>query len=103
MMNERPGTIPATAQSHPRRPPAHQSVSLRHSPLASSKRKAKASTTTQSSPNLASDKANPPSSVSPQLLSNKTSSGESSDAGQWFEKTNNTASHGKSSFVDSES
>jgi hypothetical protein len=98
MMNERPGTIPAAAQSHPRRPPAHRSVSLRHSPPASSKRKVKASTTTQSSPNLASDKANPP-----QLLSNKTSSGESSDAGQWFEKTNNTASHGKSSFVDSES
>ncbi|CAN9396925.1 unnamed protein product [Alternaria alternata] len=102
MMNERPGTIPAAARPHPRRPPAHQSVSLRHSPPASSKRKAKASTTTQSSPNLASDKANPPSSVSPQLLSNKTSSGESSDAGQWFEKTNNTASHGKSSFVDNE-
>ena len=102
MMNERPGSIPVAAQSHPRRPPAHQSVSLRHSPHAS-KRKVKASTTTQSSPNLASDKANPPSSVSPQLLSNKTSSGESSDAGQWFEKTNNTASHGKSSFVDSES
>ncbi|CAN9451880.1 unnamed protein product [Alternaria alternata] len=98
-MNERPGSIPAAAQSHPRRPPAHQSVSLRHSPH-NSKRKVKASTTTQSSPNLASDKANPPSSVSPQLLSNKTSSGESSDAGQWFEKTNNTASHGKSSFVD---
>ncbi|CAN9408595.1 unnamed protein product [Alternaria sp. RS040] len=102
-MNERPGTIPAAMQSHPRRPPAHRSVSLRHSPPASSKRKVKASTTTQSSPNLASDKANPPSSVSPQLLSNKTSSGESSDVGQWFEKTNNnTASHGKSSFVDNE-
>ncbi|KAB2098717.1 hypothetical protein AG0111_0g13044 [Alternaria gaisen] len=101
MMNERPGTIPATAPSHPRRPPAHRSVSLRHSPPAS-KRNAKAPATTQSSPNLASDKANPPSSVSPQLLSNKASSGESSDAGQWFEKTNNTASHGKSSFVDNE-
>ncbi|KAL1793843.1 hypothetical protein ACET3X_007264 [Alternaria dauci] len=105
-MNERPGTIPAAVHHahHPRRPPAHQSVSLRHSPPAA-KRKPKASTTTttQSSPNLASDKANPPSSVSPQLLSNKTSSGESSDAGQWFEKTNNnTASRAKSSFVDNE-
>jgi hypothetical protein len=80
-------------------------VSLRHSPPSPSKskqHKAKESTTTQSSPTLASDKANPPSSVSPQLLSVKTSSGESSDAGQWFEKTNNTASQGKSSFVDNE-
>jgi hypothetical protein len=51
---------------------------------------------------LASDKTNPPSSASPQFLSNKNSSGESSDAGQWFEKTNNTASQSKSSFVNSE-
>jgi hypothetical protein len=51
---------------------------------------------------LASDKPNLSSSVSPQFLSNKNSSGESSDAGQWFEKTNNTASQSKSSFIDSE-
>jgi hypothetical protein len=50
---------------------------------------------------LASDKANPPLSASPQLLSNKNSSGESSDAGQWFEKANNTASQSKFS-IDSE-
>jgi len=93
------------ARSHPRRPPAHRSVSLRHSPPPKpqpSRREPKKAPTAETSPTLASDKANPPSSVSPQLLSNKTSSGESSDAGQWFEKTNNTASQGKSSFVDSE-
>ncbi|KAG9190025.1 hypothetical protein G6011_08113 [Alternaria panax] len=102
-MNERPGTIPAAVRHNPRRPPAHKSVSLRHSPPPSHpKRKQTGSTASQSSPTLASDKANPPSSVSPQLLSNKTSSGESSDAGQWFEKTNNTASQGKPSFVDNE-
>jgi len=104
-MNDRPGTIPMAARSHPRRPPAHRSVSLRHSPPPKqqpSRREPKKAPTAETSPTLASDKANPPSSVSPQLLSNKTSSGESSDAGQWFEKTNNTASQGKSSFVDSE-
>ncbi|KAI4612384.1 uncharacterized protein J4E87_010285 [Alternaria ethzedia] len=104
-MNDRPGTIPMAARSHPRRPPAHRSVSLRHSPPPKpqpSGREPKKAPTAETSPTLASDKANPPSSVSPQLLSNKTSSGESSDAGQWFEKTNNTASQGKSAFVDNE-
>jgi hypothetical protein len=43
-----------------------------------------------SSPNFgASDRANPPSSVSPQVQSNNHSSGESSDAGKWFENSNN--------------
>ncbi|RAR09100.1 frequency clock protein [Stemphylium lycopersici] len=102
-MNEPPGTIPKAIRSHPRRPPAHKSVSLRHSPPPPSVLgfQAKEQPTTRSSPTLASDKANPPSSVSPQLHSNKNSSGESSDAGQWFEKTNNRASQSKASFVDS--
>lgn len=44
-----------------------------------------------SSPNAgASDQANPPSTISPKFnKSTKNSSGESSDAGKWFEKTNN--------------
>ncbi|KAL5392754.1 hypothetical protein DPSP01_000454 [Paraphaeosphaeria sporulosa] len=95
-MDDPPGTIPQERQTpHPRRPPAHQSVSLRHSPPASGV-PPKAPTfynpqaTAVSSPNVgASDKANPPSSVSPQVKSNKNSSGESSDAGKWFENTNN--------------
>ncbi|KAF9733290.1 hypothetical protein PMIN06_008762 [Paraphaeosphaeria minitans] len=95
-MDDPPGTIPQQRQApHPRRPPAHQSVSLRHSPPANGV-PPKAPTfynpqaTTVSSPNVgASDKANPPSSVSPQVKSNKNSSGESSDAGKWFENTNN--------------
>lgn len=57
--------------------------------------------TALSSPNLASDKANPPS-VSPKLLSNKHSSGESSDAGRWFETTNNNAKQSDPSFAGSE-
>jgi hypothetical protein len=102
-MNEPPGTIPPPTQNHPRRPPAHKSVSLRHSPPASGPTwRVAQQASTLSSPTLASDKANPPSSVSPQFLSNKHSSGESSDAGQWFEKTNNKASQSKGSFVDSE-
>ncbi|KAJ4303736.1 hypothetical protein N0V90_002637 [Kalmusia sp. IMI 367209] len=97
-MNDLPGTIPPLRPTpHPRRPPAHKSVSLRHSPPASGL-PAKAPTfyhpqgTTASSPNApASDKANPPtnSSASPRFQSNKHSSGESSDAGKWFENTNN--------------
>ncbi|RMZ72074.1 frequency clock [Pyrenophora seminiperda CCB06] len=103
MMNESRGAIQKTTQVHPRRPPAHKSVSLRHSPPpAASKHQSREHYTARSSPTLASDRANPPSSASPQLLSNKNSSGESSDAGQWFEKTNNKASQSKSSFVDNE-
>jgi hypothetical protein len=104
-MHDPPGTIPPEAvQLHPRRVPAHKSVSLRHSPpavRALSKAAVERQTTTLSSPNLASDKANPPS-VSPQLLSNKHSSGESSDAGRWFENTNNNAHQSSASFVDSQ-
>ncbi|EMD66168.1 hypothetical protein COCSADRAFT_84809 [Bipolaris sorokiniana ND90Pr] len=102
-MNDPPGTIPKPVMNHPRRPPAHKSVSLRHSPPASaSGLRSKERNTSRSSPTLASDKANPPSSVSPQLTSLKNSSGESSDAGQWFEKTNNSAKQSQSTFVDNE-
>lgn len=95
-MGDTPGTVPPERQTHhPRRPPAHQSVSLRHSPPTTGA-PPKAPTfyhpqgTAVSSPNVgASDKANPPSSISPQIQSNKNSSGESSDAGKWFENTNN--------------
>lgn len=108
-MNERPGTIPGTAISHnPRRPPAHKSVSLRHSPPAKLQHAAskvavgRQSTTLSASPNApASDKANPPSSISPRLYLNNHSSGESSDAAGWFERTNNDASH-DASFIDND-
>ncbi|KAF2268630.1 hypothetical protein CC78DRAFT_379457 [Lojkania enalia] len=90
---------------HPRRPPAHKSVSLRHSPpaaLSSKPLKVHAGATSLSSPNApASDKANPPSTVSSNLIVNKHSSGESSDAGKWFENTNN-AVQSNTSFVDND-
>ncbi|KAF2996495.1 hypothetical protein E8E13_005473 [Curvularia kusanoi] len=125
-MDERPGTVPGLGHGsqsiHPRRPPAHKSVSLRHSPpsklrqaastvaasAAASAVAATATTTAPQSTNLstspnapASDKANPPSSVSPRLHLNNHSSGESSDAAGWFERTNNDASH-DASFVDTD-
>lgn len=99
-----PGT--AHAQRHPRRPLAHQSVSLRHSPPAADSRcktRAQHQPTGASSPNPASDTANPPSSVSPKLSSSKkNSSGESSDAGKWFESTNNDAKQSQGAFVDND-
>jgi hypothetical protein len=106
-MNNPPGTIPGRRSHHPRRPPAHQSVSLRHSPPTSeSLHKAsqyRPQATTLSSPNgPASDKANPPSTISPRLANtNKQDSGESSDAGKWFENTNNNAVQSHTSLIDS--
>ncbi|KAF2477858.1 uncharacterized protein BDR25DRAFT_250173 [Lindgomyces ingoldianus] len=103
-MNETPGSVPRLA-SHPRRPPAHKSVSLRHSPPADRPHKGSRhlpQSTPQSSPNgPASDKANPPSTVSP-IVTHKQSSGESSDAGKWFENTNNNAAQSNPSFVDND-
>ncbi|KAH5257327.1 hypothetical protein HBI72_123060 [Parastagonospora nodorum] len=104
-MHDPPGTIPPeAARLHPRRIPAHRSVSLRHSPPASrvdNKVAVERQATALSSPNAASDKANPPS-VSPHLQSNKYSSGESSDAGRWFEITNNNARQSGASAVDND-
>ncbi|KAF2845191.1 frequency clock protein-like protein [Plenodomus tracheiphilus IPT5] len=100
-MNDPPRPAPMSAHQHPRRPPAHQSVSLRHSPPAPrtrSKPRNPRKPPTASSPNTASDKANPPSSVSPKLLSNALSSGESSDAAAWFESTNKHALQSTASF-----
>ncbi|KAJ4332675.1 hypothetical protein N0V95_009606 [Ascochyta clinopodiicola] len=90
-MDERLGTPPRSSTAHhPRRPPAHQSVSLRHSPPAKLPSAASTLGAARSSPNgIASDKANPPSTVSPRLQLNSNSSGESSDAAGWFESTNN--------------
>ncbi|KAF1937500.1 hypothetical protein EJ02DRAFT_54216 [Clathrospora elynae] len=74
---------------NPRRPPAHQSVSLRQSP-------------DRSSPTLASDRANPPSTTSLRLLSSKYSSAESSDTGRWFDTTNHNVERSNPAFVDNE-
>ncbi|KAL6707846.1 hypothetical protein ACN47E_003746 [Coniothyrium glycines] len=105
-MYDPPGTVPrSSSQHHPRRPPAHRSVSLRHSPppdRTASNRRIQRQSTALSSPNPASDRANPPSSLSPKLHNNKQSSGESSDAGRWFETTNNNAKQSNASFTDND-
>ncbi|KAF2240820.1 hypothetical protein BU26DRAFT_404472, partial [Trematosphaeria pertusa] len=105
-MNRPPGTV-SRETPHPRRPPAHKSVSLRHSPPVPGRPPAAPTfyqpLTSLSSPNApASDKANPPSSASTKVQSNKLSSGESSDAGKWFENTNNNAVQSNASFADNE-
>ncbi|KAF1848297.1 uncharacterized protein K460DRAFT_260932, partial [Cucurbitaria berberidis CBS 394.84] len=103
-MNDPPGTIPSSTsvQQHPRRPPPHKSVSLRHS-LSTSGASSKGAIKHQlNTHNPATDKAYPSSSVSPIVLSNKISSGESSDAGGWFETTNNNAKQNDASFVDND-
>ncbi|KAF2639919.1 hypothetical protein P280DRAFT_452167 [Massarina eburnea CBS 473.64] len=110
-MNPLPDTVPLPEEvqpkSHPRRRPAHRSVSLRHS-LSATGLPPKAPTFHQpeasppESPSAtASDKANPPSTLSPRFLSNRHSSGESSDAGKWFESSNTNALQSNASFADS--
>lgn len=90
---------------HSRRPPAHKSVSLLHSP---GKRKyvddladPRLSRTSSNVPS--SDRANPPSPGSSKPGTKKESSGEVSDAGKWFETSNNNISQNSTGFVDSES
>ncbi|CAI6334648.1 unnamed protein product [Periconia digitata] len=108
-----PGTIPpleSKISRHPRRPLAHKSVSLRHnSPThrkpahAPSFHQPQQTSVSPSSLNAsASDRVNPPSSLSPKLQSNKYSSGESSDAGKWFESSNNNAIQSNASYADND-
>ncbi|KAH7350282.1 frequency clock protein [Pyrenochaeta sp. MPI-SDFR-AT-0127] len=102
---DNPATIPSKPAQHPRRPPAHKSVSLRHSPPASDaalKRQMDCQPTGLGTSNPASDKANSPSSVSPNLLANKNSSGESSDAGKWFDTANNNCQQSNASYADND-
>ncbi|KAF2134574.1 hypothetical protein P153DRAFT_362332 [Dothidotthia symphoricarpi CBS 119687] len=110
-MNDPPGKVSvAGSTQHPRRRPAHQSVSLRHGPPAASYCNLRTTldqqlSTLSSTDGPASDRANPPSSISsisPQLLTNQHSSGESSDAGKWFEKTNNDARQSSALYVNND-
>ena len=79
---------PPKHSTHPRRPPAQASVSLRHA--LASKRANKGSDSTSSSGRLertSSDGDESPSSLKPHM--GKDSSGESSNAEHWFDKSNN--------------
>jgi hypothetical protein len=95
---------PSSPPKPPRRPPAHQSVSLLH---ASSRlpvlpdQSAKQSSISQSS-----RAPNPPSSSNSSNLKPKNvqwSSGESSDAGKWFDNSNNNVDRSNPRFQDSSS
>ena len=91
--------------SHPQRPPAHKSVSSRHTPPNSHSNisnyyQRAPSQTSYTIPS--SDQANPPSGASPRPPNHRQSSGESSDAGKWFENSNNNIMQSNPSFVDSE-
>ncbi|TKX20034.1 frequency clock protein [Elsinoe australis] len=84
---------------HPRRQPAHKSVSLVHSPRpgrASSHEPPSASV--QRPQELIKRPSSSPSSLKP--LIGKDDSGESSNAEKWFDRSNNYASRNSTSFVD---
>ncbi|KAG8622988.1 hypothetical protein KVT40_007964 [Elsinoe batatas] len=84
---------------HPRRPPAHQSVSLLHSPRALRARSYEPGVGPASHPPEPIKRpSSSPSSLKP--LVGKDDSGESSNAEKWFEKSNNHASRNSTSFVD---
>ncbi|KAK8206761.1 hypothetical protein M8818_004595 [Zalaria obscura] len=89
-------------QHHPRRPPAHRSVSLLHSPKRESTSIATATKVPQPSAKQAQPRSNSDSSDSslkPPI--SKDDSGESSNADKWFEKSNNNVSGNAASFTDS--
>lgn len=94
---------PVVQNIHPRRPPAHKSVSLLHSPPGKRTREHGAeSQLSRASTDLPlSDRANPPSPGSCRPTTKKESSGEVSDAGKWFETSNNHISQNSASFMDS--
>ncbi|KAF2274827.1 uncharacterized protein EI97DRAFT_90223 [Westerdykella ornata] len=77
----------------PRRPPAQKSVSLRHSPPA----QLPPSTSLEPQPSTLR-----PSSVSPPHIDKNQSSGESSDAGRWFENSNHNTQPITSQPVDND-
>ncbi|KAK7613111.1 frequency clock protein-domain-containing protein [Phyllosticta paracitricarpa] len=88
--------------AHPRRPPAHKSVSLLHSPPGKNRQIENVDVLSHSSSNVpSSDRANPPSPGSSKPLSKKESSGETSDAGKWFESSNNNVNQ-DGSYMDND-
>ncbi|KAK7532846.1 frequency clock protein [Phyllosticta citribraziliensis] len=87
--------------AHPRRPPAHKSVSLLHSPGKFRRHEDVDVLSHSSSTVPSSDRANPPSPGSSKPLSKKESSGETSDAGKWFESSNNNVNQ-DGSYMDND-
>ncbi|UJO21836.1 Frequency clock protein [Fulvia fulva] len=91
-----------SSSSHPRRPPAHRSVSLLHSPRTKPPTPVKDASDSSSDDPATGSRATAGSSDSPSSLAplGRNSSGESSNADKWFEKSNNDVRD--TSFADNE-
>ncbi|USW56459.1 Putative frequency clock protein [Septoria linicola] len=101
-----PVQLSKAASPHPRRPPSHRSVSLRHSQKSpkesdtSSDNSASRVTTGKNADSTGSKNSNgSPSSLQPLA---RDSSGESSNAEQWFQKSNNDVHDNSASFADND-
>lgn len=93
----------ASHSSNPRRPPAHRSVSLRHSPPNSTLRSAMSNAKPQSTaanPSSGSNSDGSPSSLRP--LNGRGSSGESSNADTWFDQSNNDVRDNTKNYADND-
>ncbi|QIW95974.1 hypothetical protein AMS68_001492 [Peltaster fructicola] len=95
--------------THPRRPPANKSVSLLHSPPSRQQRAVQRESDTSSNDSnqaqmrtttLGRKDSDSPSSLNP--LGGKHSSGESSNAEKWFEKSNNHVHEASKSYTDND-
>lgn len=87
--------------NNPRRPPAHRSVSLRHSLSPHPETKPSSTTRLQHRSRVpSSNQANPPSSNDSNPEIRKESSGESSNAEKWFERSNNDVQANTSNVSD---
>ncbi|GAB7360855.1 hypothetical protein MBLNU230_g0841t1 [Neophaeotheca triangularis] len=91
----------ATAAAHPKRTPAHRSVSLLHTPRLQSAYQTSDSSTdsNRANKNPVKRKRDSPSSLQPL---GRNSSGESSNAERWFENSNNDAYMNKQSVADND-
>ncbi|KAF2834789.1 hypothetical protein M501DRAFT_999796 [Patellaria atrata CBS 101060] len=97
------GTIPGSI--HPRRPPAHKSVSLVHPPRGPAKSPPFGGTinrTGSADSDPSSNKAEASSFCESIPKTQKQSSGESSDAGKWFEASNNNFDQSTLSYMDND-
>ena len=95
---------PPEARSNPRRPPAHRSVSLLHSQPPRARQQSSSSSDSEKryDGQLRRGSAHTDSPSSLQALAGRYSSGESSSAEKWFEKSNNEVRDNNPSFTDND-
>ena len=92
------------SSTHPRRPPAHKSVSLLHSrgsrPISESASSSDSEKAQPSQVRRSPTATDSPSSL--EALGGRNSSGETSNAEKWFEKSNNEVRDSSTTFVDND-